>query len=70
MIFKLHHLLGIKAGRITLAFRKWEKPAVKAGGTMRNEMGVIRVEDVERVSLNSITDADATRATSWRSQRP
>jgi len=62
MIFKLYHLLGIKSGRITLAFRKWQKPGVKAGSTMRNEMGVIRVVDVEPVSISSITDADAVKA--------
>jgi hypothetical protein len=62
MIFKLDHLLGIKAGRITLAFRKWAKPGVKAGSTMRNELGVIKIEAVELVTLRSITDAAARKA--------
>jgi hypothetical protein len=59
MIFKTNHLLGIKSGKITLAFRKWEKPGVKPGSTMRNEMGVIEVEDVNQVTLAAITEADA-----------
>lgn len=59
MIFKLKHLLAIKSGKVTLAFRKWEKPGVRQGSIMRNEIGVIRVEKIEQVSLASITAADA-----------
>lgn len=62
MIFKVHHLLGIKSGKVTVAFRKWEKPAVRQGGTIRNEMGVIKVEEVRQVTLSSITERDAIRA--------
>jgi hypothetical protein len=62
MIIKYHHLLGIKAGKITLAFRKWKRPSVKSGGTLRNEMGVIRIVDVAPATLASITDADARKA--------
>lgn len=29
MLFKQKHLEGIKSGKISLAFREWEKPAVK-----------------------------------------
>jgi len=62
MIFRLHHLLGIKSGKINLAFRRWEKPGVKSGSTVRNEMGVIRIEDVKQVPMASITERDAVAA--------
>ena len=62
MIFKVHQLKGIKAGTITLAFRRWDKPNVKKGSTMKTAVGVIRVTDVEQIKENSITKADATKA--------
>ena len=62
MIFKVHQLKGIKAGTITLAFRRWDKPNVKKGSTMKTAVGVIRVTDVEQIKKNSITKADATKA--------
>ena len=62
MIFKTNHLLGIKSGEITLAFRKWEKPGVKSGSAIRNEMGVIGIEDIKQVSLASITESDAVNS--------
>jgi len=62
MIFKQHQLNGIKSGKITYAFRRWEKPNVKKGSTMKTALGVIRVTDVVPIKDNSITKADATKA--------
>jgi hypothetical protein len=62
MIFKLHQLKGIKSGTITLAFRRWEKPNVKKGSTMKTAVGVIRVIDVAPTKENAVTKTDATRA--------
>lgn len=62
MIFKLHHLMGIKSGDICLAFRRWEKPNVKEGSTIRNEMGVIRIDSIQRITEDSITKTDAKKA--------
>lgn len=62
MIFKVHQLKGIKSGQITLAFRRWDKPNVKKGSTMKTAVGVIRVTDVEPVNEKSITKSDAMRA--------
>jgi hypothetical protein len=62
MIFKLHQLKGIKSGTITLAFRRWDKPNVKKGSTMKTAVGVIRVTDVEPIKENVITKADAAKA--------
>jgi hypothetical protein len=62
MIFKYHQLVGIKSRKISLAFRKWDKARVKEGSTMRTAIGVIMVEQVERVTIGSITEADARKA--------
>jgi hypothetical protein len=62
MIFKLNQLRGIKSGKIAHAFRRWEKPNVKTGSTMKTAVGVICVTDIEPVKENSITKYDATKA--------
>ena len=62
MIFKLHQLNGIKSGDITLAFRRWEKPNVKKGSTMKTAVGVIRITDVVPIEEHSITKAHAAKA--------
>lgn len=62
MIFKLHQLEGIKSGKITYAFRRWEKPNVKEGSTMKTAVGVIRVAGLQPIKDDTITQADATKA--------
>ncbi|MEJ0029159.1 MAG: hypothetical protein WDO15_01745 [Bacteroidota bacterium] len=62
MIFKTHQLVGIKSGAITLAYRRWEKPNVKAGGKMKTHVGVIGVTSVEMVDEKNITKSDAIKA--------
>jgi hypothetical protein len=62
VLFRLDTLRRIEAGEVTLAFRRWRKPTVKAGGTLRTRAGVLAIESVERVGEDSITDADARRA--------
>ena len=52
----------ILCGEITLAFRCWIRPTVKAGETLRTELGGVRIESVTRVDEDSIADEDARRA--------
>jgi hypothetical protein len=62
MILKRNDLIGIKSGKITLVFRKWKRPTVKAGGTLRNAMGVIRIISLETIAMKAITDSEARKA--------
>jgi hypothetical protein len=55
-------LAGLADGRIDLAFRRWEKPRVKAGGRQRTARGVVGFDAVEAVSRSAITAAAARRA--------
>ena len=55
-------LAGIVDGRIDLAFRRWEKPRVKAGGRQRTAVGVIGFDAVDRVPRSAVTAAAAHRA--------
>lgn len=43
MLFKAKVLEKIGKGEVTLAFRRWTKPTVRAGGTLRTAAGVLAV---------------------------
>ncbi|GIJ70493.1 hypothetical protein [Virgisporangium ochraceum] len=55
-------LTAIRAGEIDLAFRRWERPRVRAGTRMRTAVGLVEVTSVDRVPVRSLTAADARRA--------
>jgi hypothetical protein len=52
----------IAAGEVDLAFRRWRRPTVKAGGTLRTPVGVLAIEAVDAVEPRDISEADARRA--------
>lgn len=52
----------IKAGRITLIFRRWKRASVKAGGTQMTQRGVIGIDAVDIVTEDEITELDARQA--------
>lgn len=62
MLFKQHQWRGIADGSITVAFRRWKRPTVKAGGTLRTPGGMIAFDAVERIDESDITGEDAQRA--------
>jgi hypothetical protein len=62
MLLNRRALDGIAAGEIDLAFRRWKRPTVKAGGTLRTRVGVLAIEAVDPISERRITAADARRA--------
>ncbi len=53
---------GIADGKVTVQFRWWKRPTVKAGGTLRSRVGVLLIEAVDAIDLDKITHADARRA--------
>jgi hypothetical protein len=53
---------GIQAGRIDLIFRCWQKPGVRAGGTLLTFIGQLQFESVEPVALDALDADDARRA--------
>lgn len=53
---------GVRDGTITLAFRRWFKQDVRPGFQFRSAAGVIRVDAVDVVDLDEITDAEAVMA--------
>ena len=62
MIFERRFLEGIRAGTIMLAFRRWRRPTVKAGGTLLTAVGQLGIDAVDRIRPDQISDDDARRA--------
>lgn len=62
MLFKRLFLDGIVSGEITAAFRRWTRPTVRAGGTLKTAVGVLAIDSVEQVPPGAITEAEAWRA--------
>ena len=52
----------VLSGEITVSFRLWRRPKVKAGGRYRVGSGEIMVDSIELVPFVSIDDADLRRA--------
>src|SRR5215216_5824624 len=62
MRFRHVDLAAIAAGEITLAFRRWRRPTVKAGGTLRTPAGLLAIDAVDVVAPDAITRREARRA--------
>ena len=62
MLLQRRILDGIAAGEITLAFRRWRRPTVRAGGRLRTVIGELAIESVEPVAERSLDDRAARRA--------
>ncbi|MEJ7650868.1 MAG: hypothetical protein WKF57_17800 [Nakamurella sp.] len=54
---------GVRDGRVTLAFRRWDLPRVRVGGTQLTPVGLVRFDTVDRVDDPAVlTEDDATAA--------
>jgi hypothetical protein len=62
VLFPLRFHAGLADGSVTLAFRRWRRPSVKAGGRQRTPVGELAIDAVDAVGLDDITDADARQA--------
>ena len=52
----------IVRGEVSLVFRRWRRPTVRSGGTLRTARGVLRILDVVPVTEAEISELDAARA--------
>lgn len=62
MLLKLEVLEAIRRGEITLQFRRWTRPTVRAGGTLKTRLGTLRIGSVDEMSPDDVSEADARRA--------
>ena len=62
MLIRLATLERIVRGEIDTQFRRQKKPTVKAGGTLRTQVGMLDILEIERIELDQVTDEDARRS--------
>jgi hypothetical protein len=62
MLFRDEILKGIVSGEITLAFRRWKRPTVKAGGRVRTASGVVLIGGITIADASRLTEKDAIAA--------
>lgn len=59
MLFRRETLDGIALGDVTVAFRRWKRPTVKAGGRVRTGYGVVLIGDITPCDAAALTELDA-----------
>jgi hypothetical protein len=62
MLLKREVVEAIRDGKITLQFRRWTRPTVKAGGTLKTKLGIIRIGRIDELSPEEVSLADARSA--------
>lgn len=62
MLLKRDLLEDIKAGKVDLIFRRWNRPTVKAGGTLKTKVGFLAIKAITDMSADDVTEAEARRA--------
>jgi len=62
MLFKQRFWQGLADGSITLTFRRWRRPQVRAGSPYRTPAGMLVVDEVGEVDPARITEREARAA--------
>ena len=62
MLLKRELLEEIKAGKVDLVFRRWCRPSVKAGGTLKTKVGLLRIGAIDDMDPADVSEAEARRA--------
>jgi hypothetical protein len=62
VLFRAHLYDAIRSGDITVAFRRWKRPTVSEGGTLRTSVGVLHIDELAAIEPDDITPADARAA--------
>jgi hypothetical protein len=62
MLFRSDLYAAIGSGEVTVAFRRWVRPTVSAGGRLRTPVGVLHIDELTAIEPADITPADARAA--------
>jgi hypothetical protein len=62
MILTHRIAVAVSRGEVRLAFRRWRRPAVRAGDVFHSSAGLVAIDSVEIVDPAAITAADARAA--------
>ncbi|MFF4197913.1 hypothetical protein [Nonomuraea sp. NPDC001831] len=61
MLFKRRDLERIADGTLTLAFRRWQRNAVRPGSLLRTAVGIVAIDTVEEITEAQVTAQDLRR---------
>lgn len=59
MLFREKIMESIRNGQVKIAYRRWKRPTVKAGGTLLTAIGQLHIDAVDEVPLTDITEQTA-----------
>ncbi|WP_125255798.1 ASCH domain-containing protein [Brevundimonas fluminis] len=62
MLFRREILDRIATGEVTVAFRVWRRPTVRAGGRLMTAIGELAIDAVTPVEIGALSEADARRS--------
>ena len=62
MLLTLRDLEAIRDGKIDLVFRRWSRPSVRPGGTLKTRLGVLHIGRMDEISPSEVTEDEARRA--------
>jgi hypothetical protein len=62
MMFPRRHLDAIAAGSVKVAYRRWDRPRVRPGGSQRTAVGVVAFDAVTEVDPAALGEAEARAA--------
>ena len=62
MLFPPRFVSGLIDGSVTVAFRRWTRPSVKAAGTLLSPAGRLSIDEVTPIEESDITEEDARAA--------
>lgn len=62
MLIKREVLEAIRDGRIDLQFRRWSRPSVKPGSTLKTKLGLMKIGRIDDMRPEDVSLADARRA--------
>lgn len=62
MLFKARFWQALEDGSLRVAFRRWRRPTVKAGGRLRSPRGLLSIDAVTPVAIDDISPGDAIAA--------
>jgi len=62
MLFRQQFLEGIRDGRVTLAFRRWQRPSVLPNSTQLTAIGELTINNITPTTEEEISNDDAKHA--------
>jgi len=62
VLLKQQILAGLRDGTVTKAFRRWDKPRIRAGSRFLTAAGAVAIEEIEQINRGDIPDRDARQA--------